>query len=120
MLILAQSLSAAQHPTKSCSQMMATAACTTDCSYIKQSMDLTQRKSLEMILVVKIVIKLKNFNGLNTLLDSNMGTDLGSDSKPDGCIALCRTCSHCTDSDSGQKSESESIPISESGNVFKP
>ena len=51
-------------------------------------------------------------NGSFTLPD----TDL--DSKPDGYIVLCRTCSHCTDSDSnptsyfcvGQESESEFVP----------
>ena len=29
-----------------------------------------------------------------------MGTDSDSDFKPDDYIVLCRTCSHCTDSDS--------------------
>ena len=77
-LTLAQSSSAAQHPTKSCSQTMATAACTTDCTYIKQSMDRTQRKSLGMILVVKITIKLKNFNGVITLAVSRTGTLTGT------------------------------------------
>ena len=77
-LTLAQSSSAAQLPTKSCSQTMATAACTTDCTYIKQLMDRTQRKSLGMILVVKIIIKLKNFNSVITLAVSKTETLTGT------------------------------------------
>ena len=38
--------------------------------------------------------------GLNTLLDSDMGADSDLDPKSDGYIVQCRTCSHCTDSDS--------------------
>ena len=41
---------------------------------------------------------------LNTLPETGWATDSGTDSgldlKPDGYIVLCRTCSHCTDSDS--------------------
>ena len=64
-LILAQSLSAAQHLAKLCSQMMAIAACTTGCTYIKLLMDLIQRKSLGMIHVVKTILKLKNFKTIS-------------------------------------------------------
>ena len=60
-LILAQSLSAAQHLAKSCSQMMATAAYTTGCTYIKLLMDLILRKSLGKIHAVKTTLKFKNF-----------------------------------------------------------
>ena len=71
---------------------------------------------------------------LITLPDSDTGMDSDSDSKPNGNIALCRTCSHCTDSAlwrgtlveargtlvetltpyfcMGQESESESYPCS--------
>ena len=40
------------------------------------------------------------FYGSFTLLEMDSGTDSDSDSKSDGYIALCRTCSHCTDLDS--------------------
>ena len=40
-------------------------------------------------------VELQERNGSFTV----PGTDSDSDSKPDGFIALCRTCSHCTDSD---------------------
>ena len=45
--------------------------------------------------------------------------------RPDGCIVLCRSCSHCTDSDLdpyslGQESESESVSESVSVNVNEP
>ena len=39
-------------------------------------------------------------NGLFTLLERDSDTDSDSDSKPDGYIALCRTYSYRTDSDS--------------------
>ena len=38
--------------------------------------------------------------GLFTLPDTDSGTDSDSDSEHDGYIVLCRTCSHCMDSDS--------------------
>ena len=38
--------------------------------------------------------------GLSTLPEKDSGTNADSDSKPDGYIVLCRTCSHCTDLDS--------------------
>ena len=38
-------------------------------------------------------------NGLFTLTETDSGTDSDLDSKPSGYIVLCRTCSHCTDSD---------------------
>ena len=37
---------------------------------------------------------------LFTLTETDSGTDSDSDSKPNGYIVLCRTCSDCTDSDS--------------------
>ena len=40
-----------------------------------------------------------HFNGSLTLQETDSGTDPYSDSKLDGYIVLCRTCSHCTDSD---------------------
>ena len=39
-------------------------------------------------------------NGLFTLPQTDSGTDSDSDSKPDGYFVLCRTRSHCTDSNS--------------------
>ena len=71
-----------------------------------------------------ISFKNTSLNGLRTLPDTDSGTDSDSDSKPDGYIVLCKTCSHaqtrtriptpyyCVEQ------ESESIP--KSGNVFKP
>ena len=50
------------------------------------------------------------FNGLFTLMETDSGTDLDSDSKPNGYIALCRTRSYCTDPYSlclGQESKSK-------------
>ena len=38
--------------------------------------------------------------GSFTLLEMDSDTDSDSDYKPNGYTALCRTCSHCTDSDS--------------------
>ena len=38
-------------------------------------------------------------DGLFTFQVTDSGTDSDSDSKPDNYIVLCRTCSHCTDSD---------------------
>ena len=39
-------------------------------------------------------------NGSFTLTETDSDTDSDLDSKPNGYIVLCRTCSHCTDSDS--------------------
>ena len=59
---------------------------------------------------------------------TDSGADSDSDSKLDGYIVLCRTRSHCTDSDSDpyslflyrQESESESVPESIFGNINEP
>ena len=40
-------------------------------------------------------------NGSFTLPETDSGMDSDSDSKPNGYIVLCKTCSHCTDSDLG-------------------
>ena len=64
---------------------------------------------------------------LITLPDSDKDTDLDSDSKPYSYIVLCR-CPHCMDSDldpyslflHNTESESESLPVSENGNLIKP
>ena len=66
--------------------------------------------------------------GSFTLTETDSGTDSDLDSKPDGYIVLCRTCSHCTDSDSdlyfyfciGQESRSKSVFDSVSDNVNEP
>ena len=49
--------------------------------------------------------------GICSLLNTESGTNWDSDSKPDGYIVLCRTCSHCTgsDSDPSQDSDSQSL-----------
>ena len=68
------------------------------------------------------------YNGLFTLTETDSGTESDSDSKPDGYIVLCRTCTHCTDLNLDptpyfcieQESESESVPESISGNVNEP
>ena len=68
------------------------------------------------------------YYGSFTLTETDSDTESDSDSKLDGYIVLCRTCSHCTDSDAdntpyfyvGQEFESESIPRSVSGNVNEP
>ena len=39
-------------------------------------------------------------NGSFTLTETDSGTDSDSNSKPDGYITLCRTCSHCRKSES--------------------
>ena len=63
-------------------------------------------------------------NGSFTLTETDSGTHSDSDCKPNGYIVLCRTSSHCTNSDSyfyfcvGQ--ESKSVPESISGNVNEP
>ena len=68
-------------------------------------------------------------NYLLVQMDSGKTSDL--DSKPDVYIVLCRTCLHCTDSDSdpcslslyrgiGQELESESVSQSVSDNVNEP
>ena len=49
-------------------------------------------------IVFKEISKIES-NGSFTLNETDSGTDPDSDSKPDGYIVLCRTCSHCTDSD---------------------
>ena len=38
-------------------------------------------------------------NGLIALMETDLGTDSDSDSKPDGYIILYRDCSNCMDSD---------------------
>ena len=71
-------------------------------------------------------ITLHNFDGSFTLPETDSGTDSGLDSKLNGYIALCRTCSLCTDSDLdpyfciGQESEFVSISESVCGNINEP
>ena len=68
------------------------------------------------------------FNGLFTLPDADMDTDLVSDSKLNGYIVLCRTFHiSCTRTQIptpnfcvGQESYFESVPESVSGNVNEP
>ena len=64
-----------------------------------------------------------------TLLETDLGTDSNSDSKPKRYIVACRACcSLCTHSNSnltpyfciGQEYASESVPVSESSFVSKP
>ena len=67
-------------------------------------------------------------NGLLSLAEMDSETHSETNSKPNGYIVLCRTF-HIAPSLTliptpyfciGQESESESVPICESGNVFKP
>ena len=46
-------------------------------------------------------------NGLFSLPNTDSGTSSDSDYKPHGYIVLCRTCSHCTDSDSDSNLDSD-------------